>query len=144
MSTKLVEQGFRAGNLVRVRSPGEVLRTLDADGTLDGLPFMPEMGEFCGRQFRVLRRVEKTCCETPQIQMGAFERNDVVLLDRLRCSGVEHGGCQVAHMIFWKEAWLSNAGEKEPLACSDGASSLRLRLVTRAGHDRGTSVRRLN
>ena len=46
MSTKLVEQGFRAGNLVRVRSPGEVLRTLDADGTLDGLPFMPEMGEF--------------------------------------------------------------------------------------------------
>ena len=34
---------LRKGDLVEVRSEEEILRTLDADGKLDGLPFMPEM-----------------------------------------------------------------------------------------------------
>ena len=51
---------LRAGDLVEVRTAGEILGTLDADGTLDALPFMPEMLEFCGRRFRVFRKVEKT------------------------------------------------------------------------------------
>ena len=39
------------GDLVEVRAPEEILRTLDADGTLDHLPFMPEMVEFCEGDF---------------------------------------------------------------------------------------------
>ena len=39
---------FRPGDLVEVKSADEILATLDADGTLDHLPFMPEMVEFCG------------------------------------------------------------------------------------------------
>ena len=42
---------FRAGDRVLVRSPEEILATLDADGTLDGLPFMPEMLDWCGKPF---------------------------------------------------------------------------------------------
>jgi hypothetical protein len=34
---------FRPGDLVEVKTPDEILATLDADGTLDRLPFMPEM-----------------------------------------------------------------------------------------------------
>ena len=44
------------GNLVEVKTPDEIIQTLDAEGALDHLPFMPEMLEFCGRRFRVSRQ----------------------------------------------------------------------------------------
>ena len=53
--------GLRAGDLVRVRTEEEILRTLDADGRLEGVPFMPEMLRFCGREFRVRARAHKVC-----------------------------------------------------------------------------------
>ena len=34
---------LRVGELVEVRSEDEILATLDVDGELEGLPFMPEM-----------------------------------------------------------------------------------------------------
>ena len=52
---------FFAGELVEVRSREEILGTLDADGRLENLPFMPEMLPYCGRQFRVFKRAHKTC-----------------------------------------------------------------------------------
>ena len=59
----LKDRRLRVGDRVLVRSPEEILATLDADGTLDGVPFMPEMLDSCGKPFRVLRRVEKTCVD---------------------------------------------------------------------------------
>ena len=50
-----------AGDWVEVRSKEEILATLDANGRLDNLPFMPEMFEYCGRRFRVWKRAHKTC-----------------------------------------------------------------------------------
>jgi hypothetical protein len=93
---------------VEVKAPEDILRTLDADGTLDQLPFMPEMVEFCGRRFQVSKRVVKTCYYTKAGSSGMrkFRTDDVVLLEGLRCSGAEHDGCQKACMIFWREAWL--------------------------------------
>ena len=52
---------LRPGDLVEVKAPDEILQTLDVDGTLDHLPFMPEMIELCGKRFSVSRRVLKTC-----------------------------------------------------------------------------------
>jgi hypothetical protein len=46
---------------VEVRPAAEILETLDHDGRLDGVPFMPEMLRYVGRRFRVSRRVEKIC-----------------------------------------------------------------------------------
>ena len=43
------------------RTEEEILRTLDADGRLEGVPFMPEMLRFCGREFRVRARAHKVC-----------------------------------------------------------------------------------
>jgi hypothetical protein len=100
---------FRAGERVLVRSPEEILSTLDADGTLDGLPFMPEMLDWCGKSFRVQRRVEKTCVDLVPPAWGAWRRfpaNDVVILDGPRCDGRGHDGCKHGCRIFWKEAWL--------------------------------------
>jgi hypothetical protein len=99
---------LRPGDFVEVKAPEDILRTLDADGTLDQLPFMPEMVEFCGRRFQVSKRVVKTCYYTKAGSSGMrkFRTDDVVLLEGLRCSGAEHDGCQKACMIFWREAWL--------------------------------------
>src|SRR5437762_2631596 len=123
------------GDLVEVRAPEEILQTLDADGTLDHLPFMPEMVEFCGRRFRVAKRVVKTCFSGSISTMLAFRTDDVVLLDRLRCSGLAHDGCQKACMIFWREAWLRKVGDAavQSHADSNARERLRARLKTSTG-----------
>jgi len=101
---------LRPGDLVEVKGIAEIMATLDGDGKLGGLPFMPEMLPFCGRQFRVWRRIEKSCCETPAMRIHAFPENDVVYLEGLRCSGEDHGGCQNGCMLFWKTSWLRPIG----------------------------------
>ena len=99
---------FRAGDRVIVRSSEEILATLDADGALDGMPFMPEMLDWCGKSFRVERRVEKTCVDVPRSEYSnrRFAAEDVVFLEDLRCDGSAHDGCQRGCKIFWKEDWL--------------------------------------
>ena len=59
---------LRVGELVEVRSESEILATLDENGELENLPFMPEMLQVCGRRFRVDRPALKpydTGCGTP-------------------------------------------------------------------------------
>ena len=95
---------LRPGELVEIRSLEEILATLDERGTLDGLPFMPEMSAFCGGRFRVVRRVDKI---NDWIRYSGLRRvRDTVLLERLRCDGGHHGGCQANCHLRWKEAWL--------------------------------------
>ena len=90
------------GQLVEVRSAHEIAATLDGDGKLDGVPFMPEMSVYCGKMFRVLRRADITCVEGH----GLRRMNAAVFLDDVRCDGSAHDGCQRRCLIFWKEAWL--------------------------------------
>jgi hypothetical protein len=95
---------LRAGDTVQVRSKSEIIATLETTGTLDGLPFMPEMVKYCGRQFRVFKRVDKVC---DTIDKTGFRRmRNVVILDNLRCDGESHGGCEAECMLLWKEEWL--------------------------------------
>jgi len=90
------------GDQVRARRLEEIAVTLDQDGTLDALPFMPEMVPFCGKPFRVFRRLEKTCVEG----YGARLLPNTVILEGVRCDGSAHGGCQRNCALLWKEAWL--------------------------------------
>lgn len=119
------------GDLVEVKSPDEILTTLDANGTLDNLPFMPEMIEHCGKRFRVSRRVTKVCTSGAGSTMRSFRNDDVVFLEGLRCTGAEHDGCEKACMLFWREAWLrkveDRTGAKE---IPDGTERLEARLKT--------------
>ncbi len=98
-------RALRPGDLVEVRSEAAILATLDARGRLDGLPFMPEMLQFCGWRFRVARRADKTC---DTVQRGGRLRRlrGTVHLEGARCDGSAHGGCQASCVLFWKEAWL--------------------------------------
>jgi len=104
--------GLRVGEIVQVRGLDEILSTLDDNGKLDCLPFMPEMQEYCGRQFRVYRRVHKTCDTI--VRDGIRSMRDTVLLEGLRCNGQYHGGCEAECMLFWKEAWLKRLQPDKP------------------------------
>jgi len=102
---------LRVGDLVQVRSKEEILSTLDSNGRMDGMPFMPEMFQFCGRRFRVYKRAHKTCDTVFPIR--ARRLSDAVHLET-RCSGDAHGGCQAGCLIFWKVAWLKRVRPDEP------------------------------
>ena len=95
------------GELVSVRSASEIFSTLDASGTLEGLPFMPEMLKYCGRTLPVTQRADTTCAGA-----GVVRRmRNTVHLQRIRCDGSAHDGCQAACLVFWKEAWLERVGD---------------------------------
>jgi hypothetical protein len=118
----VVEMSWQNGEWVEVKTPGEISQTLDSEGTLDGLPFMPEMLEYCGQRFRLLRRAEKTCVEFPggAYKIRELRKNDVFLLEGLRCSGANHDGCQRQCMLFWKAAWLRSADRGPSGASTNG------------------------
>jgi hypothetical protein len=109
MSDQSGASNLRPGDEVEVRSKEEILRTLAADGSLDALPFMPEMLAYCGRRFRVAKRAHKVC-DTITYQ-GVRHLKDAVHLAELRCDGSAHGGCQAACLLIWKEAWLRRVGD---------------------------------
>jgi hypothetical protein len=105
------ETDLCVGDWVEVRSKNEILRTLDKNGRLDGMPFMPEMFSFVGRRFRVYKRAHKTC-DTVNDYKGR-KLKDAVHLQETRCDGCAHGGCEARCLIFWKTAWLRRVSESD-------------------------------
>jgi hypothetical protein len=116
---------LRPGDLVRVRSAREILATLDGDGTVEGIPFMPEMIQHVDRRFRVSKRIEKICWYTPESSSRRLP--NTVLLEDLRCDGTAHGGCQAECRIYWKDAWVERVDENAPVRRSDDESVAELR-----------------
>jgi hypothetical protein len=125
---------LRRGEWVAVRSLAEILATLDAEGKLEGLPFMPEMLKHCGRRFRVARRADKVFLDRYLYVAGL---KDTVFLDSPRCDGQSHDGCQMRCELLWKEAWLKPADlPAHDEAAPPGADLVSLvpaNLVTRTG-----------
>jgi hypothetical protein len=93
--------------MVFVRPLREIATTLDTNGTLEGLPFLAEMVKYCGRSFRVRRRVNKLIQEGVGSSMRRIR--DVVLLEGTVCDGHAHGDCQRACFPLWKVDWLEPA-----------------------------------
>jgi hypothetical protein len=106
---------LRPGEWVAVRDEAEILTTLDDRGTLDAVPFMPEMLAHCGQRYRVYKRADKTCDTVTWTGLRSMERT--VHLDMLRCDGSSHGGCQAGCLLFWKEAWLKRVPPPSSGSC---------------------------
>jgi hypothetical protein len=109
----MAASGLRAGDWVEVRSREEILATLDRDGRLAGMPFMPEMLPYCGRRFRVYKSAHKGC-DTIRHWEVMRRIDDAVHLEGLRCNGSSHGGCQAACLFYWHTAWLKPADGTAP------------------------------
>ena len=100
---------LRVGDLVEVRSADEILGTLDENGELENLPFMPEMLQYCGKRMRV-HKVAHKLCDTISAT-GLHWMNSAVHLKDARCDGMSHGGCQTGCLFYWKESWLRRVTE---------------------------------
>jgi hypothetical protein len=107
----------KSGEWVQVRSKEEILATLDKDGRLEGLPFMPEMFSFCGSRLQISNSAHKTC-DPPNGLLGRRMSNAVHLQDT-RCTGQAHGGCEAGCLLFWKEAWLQADDSRSRLPPSE-------------------------
>lgn len=125
------ERPLRRGDVVEVRSPDEILATLDGDAR-DHVPFMPEMLRHAGRRYTVSRRVDKICDTVTAT--GSRRMQATVFLEDLRCDGSAHGGCQAGCRLYWKEAWLRRVdADAEPEDPQDAAASPALEAVAEAG-----------
>jgi hypothetical protein len=113
---------YRAGDWVIVRSRDEILTTLDAAGCCDGMPFQPEMLEYCGRRMQVFRIAHKTC----DYSTGGSDGRRVTRALHLvggRCDGQAHAGCQAHCYLFWKDDWLRADAEQQARTSSEPATT---------------------
>jgi len=128
-------QKLNVGDWVEVRSKEEILTTLDANGQMDGMPFMPEMFRYCGKRFQVYKRAHKTCDYTTPHPYRTRRLEDTVHLET-RCDGEAHGGCQAMCLLYWKQAWLkpvSKDSKKNATAQIESASGLDVDGASSAG-----------
>jgi len=103
---------LQPGEYIEVKSEAEILRTLDEQGRLNGLAYVPSMKEFCGRRFKVFKRMETMYQE----ESGKVRRlKNTVLLDQAHCDGLLMR-CDRACFFYWREEWLRRAdGPKSEL-----------------------------
>jgi hypothetical protein len=96
---------LQPGELVRVKQENEIAETLDINGKNHGLAFTVEMLPFCGKTFRVLKRLE-TMIHEPTGRLIRLE--DTVILENVICDGhhILRGGCPRGNYHFWREIWL--------------------------------------
>ncbi len=101
---------LRPGELVEVKALEEILATLDGNRRNKGLLWMTGMSRYCGRRYRVRRRVERIMLES-----NGELRNmkNTVLLEDVMCDGVAFGGCDRSCFHFWREAWLRRVSQAE-------------------------------
>lgn len=95
--------GLQPGEWVRVRSVGEILRTLDRNACNKGMEFKAEMFHFCGKQFRVLSRLQRRIDEHTNL-MREFH-NECIILDSVYCHG-QRSFCARSNYHYWREIWL--------------------------------------
>jgi hypothetical protein len=95
---------LRPGELVRVKPIEEIVKTLDTTNRNRGMTFDREMLKYCGRQARVLRRVEKIIDEKTGKMMHL--RNPCIILEDVICTSDYHRLCPRGIYPYWREIWL--------------------------------------
>jgi len=102
------EVGVRAaGSVVHVRALDEIRATLDWRGKRDGLMFMPEMAQWAGGYFRILKKVESIY----ECDRRTKARAPIYILEGLRCSGGVldgKGPCDRRCSVLWHADWLAD------------------------------------
>ena len=89
--------------IVQVRSEKEIISTLEGS-KYDGLSFMPEMLKYCGKNFKVLKRINRYIIEGKKSK--CIRPKNTVILEGVFCDGSWHGGCDRTCYCLWREKWL--------------------------------------
>jgi len=98
---------LQCGEMVRVKSKAEIVKTLTPEGRNKGLWFDREMLPFCGGVFRVRRRVSRFIDDRTGRMIVL--KNEAIMLDGVVCSGelsLRRWFCPRAIYSYWRECWL--------------------------------------
>ena len=108
--TPIEALNLKPSEIVEVKSFKEILETLDSKGRNRGLEFTPEMRKYCGKRFKVLKRVNQMIIE----ETGKMRQiPNTVILEGVTCDGKAHRGCQRTCFCLWREIWLKRVGESK-------------------------------
>jgi hypothetical protein len=109
--TPSLKLDLRPGELVRIRDHHEILATIDSEFRNRGMAFHPEMVPYCGRTFRVSRRVRRIINEKTGHIMEL--KNDCLVLEGADCVGryTKPLFCPRACYPYWREIWLDRVSE---------------------------------
>jgi hypothetical protein len=101
---------LRPGELVEVKSKDEIVQTLDSTNRNRGMTFDAEMLKYCGRQARVLRRVERIIDEQTGRMMHL--RSPCIILQDVICASDYHRLCPRGIYPYWREIWLRRVSDQ--------------------------------
>ena len=91
------------GERVEVKSPAEIMATLDPKGRNCGLSFEPDMTDNTGKRYEVATPITKIILE----QTGRMATlTNTVALKGVTCQGLCSKNCPRNNPIFWRESWL--------------------------------------
>jgi len=106
---------LREGELIRVRSHEEILKTINVDGKNRGMFWDAEMVPYCGGTYRVRKRVERLVDERTgkmlKMKTAAVQLEDVTCQAIYSCHRLF---CPRALFPFWREIWLERAPANQP------------------------------
>ncbi len=100
--------GLRPGDLVRIKSLEEIKACLK-DGKTKGLEFMPSMARYCGREVKILKKINYIFDE----RAWKMRKCNSYILEGLICDGVDmfsREGCDRCCFFFWKSEWFEKIG----------------------------------
>ncbi len=112
--TPTVSLNLQPGELVRVKSHEEILKTVTLYNMNRGMTWDAELVPYCGKEFRVLKRVTKIIDErsAKMIEM----KTACIILDNVVCQArySDHRMfCPKAMYPYWREIWLERVGTNE-------------------------------
>ena len=102
--TPVENLGLLPGETVRVKSLEEMRATLDTAGRNRGLVCDIELAEFCGKEQKVLTRLDRMICESTG-EMKNVEATVFLHDAPCLCSPV-FGGCPRRDFTYFREIWL--------------------------------------
>jgi hypothetical protein len=115
---------LQAGELVRVKSHQEILKTLNTESKNRGMSWDAELVPYCGKTYRVLKRVTKIINErTGEMQEM---KTPCIILDSVVCQS-RYSSCRMfcprSIYSYWREIWLERVA-LGPTAPSDAATDV--------------------
>jgi hypothetical protein len=107
VATPSLTLNLQPGELVRVKSHREILQTLNSEGKNRGMSWDAELVPYCGKTYRVLKRVTKIIDEkTGEMQEM---KNLCIILDSVVCEA-RYSYCRMfcprSIYSYWREIWL--------------------------------------
>ncbi len=96
---------LKVGEWVEVRTPEEIKATLDENNSFDRTVFMQGMWNYCGKRFRVFKRIENIL---DYRNGNMWKVRNSVIFQGVYCEKdpTEFYECDQTCFYYWKEAWL--------------------------------------